>query len=445
MNKKCNVKFSLNILSVIVLFFSFTSLLQATPPNTYIVPLSRAFSKDIFDLNAQPYLAPTVQAVNATSNAGFFHSAYVPRKVDKPYFRLTINGMLGFINDANKTFAPQIPNQKFDISKLSKYAKIDDIINLKFTITDTAGLINYLFQTLMYDGIQNKSIVLPETVPTALGSKTPGTLELPHDVMQKLVDSHALIKLLPKNSPETKAFIDSIIKTLPTSFTLTQGGNINKIIAGIPQLEVGSLYGTELLVRLIPPVDLGEWVGKFYFWGIGVKHSISQYFYKDTNRDGNANKREQIAPFDLSVQAVFQRTQLDNTVGVTDAKLNATANIMNFNIHFSKNFNNIIEIYSGVNFERTNINGTYTYKLPIQMQVQLGLAKPDPNDKFAPGIIEPPEFPGDTEPQSSDVNVDENHFKWAVGACRNIGPITLYVDYSISKFNVFNAGILYRF
>jgi hypothetical protein len=65
------------------------------PTNDYIVPLCRQFSKDLIGPNTQPLFSPTMSVVNATTNSGFFHSAYIPAKVEKPYFRFTLNAFGG--------------------------------------------------------------------------------------------------------------------------------------------------------------------------------------------------------------------------------------------------------------------------------------------------------------------------------------------------------------
>ena len=427
------------ILILFILIFPTT--VKSAPPNEYIVPLCRMFNKDLFDLNAQPYLSPTVQVVNATSNAGFFHSAYVPRKVDKPYFRISGNFMIGFVRDDMKTFNPQIPTKEFNQDEFNKFINWSN-----FTI-DTAGMINYIFQNIIHEGIRTNQLQLPVNAPTALGDTALVYFYLPREAMQELVKTHPIYPLLVLIFPEIAKEIENVIGSFPHRLAMPSGGNIDRIVAGVPQLEIGSLYGTELLVRLIPPLDLGEYVGKFSFWGLGLKHSISQYFYKDENRDGNAPKREQIAPFDLAAQIVYQRTGLENTVGMTEAKLNANANIWNFNLHASKNFNNYFELYSGLSFETTNIKGTYIYMLPMDLQHLIGLATSDidTNGNYGPIYHKPPEFPGDDMPQTSTVNVSSNHFKWVIGASKNIGPVTLFIDYNVSKFNVFSGGIQYRF
>ncbi len=415
----------------------------ALPENGYVVPLCRAFSKDLFDLNAQPFLAPTVRVVNATSNAAFYHSAYVPRKVNKPYFRLSLNGMLGFVSNDMKTFTPQFPMQPMDPNEILKYASFTLYPTMSINIKDTVGLLNYLLQTLIYDGVVTyKTIIPPTQASTSLGNLQTD-LNLPHDVMLELVNDNIIMKQLKQVNPEIASQIENAVMGLPENFTLFAGGDINTIIAGVPQLEVGSLFGTELLIRFVPRIDLGQYIGKFEFWGLGVKHSISQYFYEDSNRDGNIAKRPNIAPFDLAVQAVYQKTKLVNTVGVTKAELVANANIFTVNVHASKNFNNIIEAYTGISYDNIDISGSYTYTLPIEMQGQIGLVTKDP--VTGEYIVDPPEYPGDTEPQTSIVNAKDSHIKWVLGVSKNIGPVTLYLDYSLSKFNVFSGGLQYRF
>ena len=78
------------------------------------------------------------------------------------------------------------------------------------------------------------------------------------------------------------------------------------------------------------------------------------------------------------------------------------------------------------------------------MQISLGLLKQDPNDPDN-WYVDGDEYPGDTEPQTTAVTVNENHIKFTLGVTRDIGPVTMFIDYSISKFNVLSAGIQYRF
>jgi hypothetical protein len=421
------------------------------------------FSKDLFDLNAQPMLSPTVQVVNATANAGFFHSAYIPHKVDKPYFRLSGNFMMGHVRNDMKEFSPSIPTREYNNADVGKYITFG-ITPPYYSIIDTAGFINYLFQNLLYIGIADGSIKVPGKSATALGGAG-ATIDLrENNALLTALQKHPLYNLLSAASSEQLAMLEGVIQSIPDFYVFPSGGDISNMAAGVPQLEVGSLWGTELLIRYIPKVNLGQWVGDFSFWGIGLKHSISQYFWDDPNRDGNANERPDIAPFDLSIQAVIQGTSLENEVGITEVALKADASIIDINIHFSKNFNNWFELYTGLSYERTKIDGSCSYLLPVQLQAPLGLMTweypdpPDPNNPYsrhgtgaiikAPGNLGPNgewEFPGDDVFQTSDVSITDSQVKWVIGANKNIGPVTIYVDYSVSKFNIFCGGIQYRF
>jgi hypothetical protein len=55
------------------------------------------------------------------------------------------------------------------------------------------------------------------------------------------------------------------------------------------------------------------------------------------------------------------------------------------------------------------------------------------------------EQPGDQEPQTSVVVVENTNFKWTIGASVFVGPVRLAVDYSVSRFNIFSAGLSYTF
>ncbi len=404
------------------------------------VNLARAFGKDIFELNGVPYLQPMVESINATSNSRFFNQAYVPSEVDKPYFKISVNTMLGFVRDNQKTYSPQLPTAYFDISnpqtwgELQKYADID-LMHQKIIIKDTAGLMYYALKTVLYDGIYgaHKGLIkVPQNSATILG-KQDTLFYLPHNALDSLVRSNPVYQFLPKS------FQDTLIATIakfPESFALPPGANINTMFAIVPQFEIGSLFGTEMLIRFIPPVYMGSNIGHFAFWGIGLKHSISQYFPG--------------MPFDMAVQAVYQGTSLKNDIGVTSSKLNTMATFWDFNLQIGKSYlDDKLNFYSGFSFESININSDFTFTLPIALQWQLGLIEgkyvPVPNSKDSVFVLMPPDpargFPGDSVKQTSNIRINDFNFKWVIGASYQIGPIAVFLDYNVSKFNIFTGGI----
>jgi len=109
------------ILIVLFALLFVNTLYSQTNPRAsdYTIELARSFSKDLFDLNGVLYLSPMVEAVNSTSNARFYTAAYVPRKVSKPYFRVSLNAMTGFVNESQRFYSPSLPTDSFELSKLS--------------------------------------------------------------------------------------------------------------------------------------------------------------------------------------------------------------------------------------------------------------------------------------------------------------------------------------
>ncbi len=388
--------------------------------NPFTVELARQFSSDIFYSNGVPFLQPVVKVVNLTSNTGFFSSAYVPSEVSKPYFRFSIEGMVGFVPDKFKSYTPSMPNEQYDPNSIGRYVSFSQ----NGLSIDTAGLIHYFFLNLMYDGIYGDHkgmITIPESSPTALGNQVT-YFDIRHSALDSLVRAHPLYSTLEAYGLQDTVL--NVVNSFPERFTLPSGGNINTLVAGVPQLIIGSYWGTELLLRFVPKVNLGSTIGDFSFWGVGLKHSLSQYFDR--------------IPFESALQVVYQGTSLDNTVGVTNAKLKADANILNVNLHFSADIPKILTVFTGVSYESISIKSTYTYLIPVEVQYQLGLLDP-PNTEPTPG------FPGDQNPQVAKVNVSDNHFKFSLGVSRVIGPILLSGSLNITDMILLGFSLGYNF
>jgi hypothetical protein len=255
-------------------------------------------------------------------------------------------------------------------------------------------------------------------------------LYLQGDTLVALAERHPVYPFLPEHMRDS---VKNVLLSMPGYFTFPQGANMSTIFAFIPQFEIGSLFGTELLLRAIPPIYMGEEIGDFAFWGIGLKHSLSQYFPERY--------------FDLAVQAVYQGTYLKNKVGITQSTMTANTTIFNLNIHASKHFEGILDIFTGLSYEMIDIGAEFEYVLPIETQAMVGLLR---IERFPDGseIIhkpEPPDYPGDTKPQKSAISIGDNNLKWIIGLSREIGPVSIFVDYSISQFNIFSGGLEVRF
>lgn len=429
------MKYLLTILFV-VLITTIASFSQTQ--DNYTVQLAKMFSKDLFESNGVIFLEPVVRIVNATSNSRFFNSAYIPKKVDHPYFKIGIQTMTGFVSDDLKKYNPVMPSEKFDLNKVSQYVTYNPINN-QITRLDTAGLIRYMFLNMMYDGIygtKKGAITIPKDASTALGSGNT-KFTLPTDTLKMLFRNHPLygLEFIPQSLKDS---VEGYLNQFPQEFTLYGGSSLSTIAAGIPQFEIGSLYGTELLVRVIPPINLGQTIGDFAFWGIGLKHSLSQYFYSGNNDDLNYEQLKSKEPHDLAFQFVYQGTNLENKVGVTQADLTALATILNFNLNYSYFITKYVNVFAGFAYQTISINSKYVYKLPVEIQWQLGLLEPGKHDPT-------PGFPGDNEPQTTELTVEDSNAKATIGVTGSYGNIDFILDYNFSKFDILGFGVQYRF
>lgn len=417
----------------------------------YSVSIVRGFSKELFDRNSIPFMQPLVEVMNATANSRFFGSARMPKGNGKAYFRISINGMAGIIGDDQKTYTPSLPRDSFylnsDLSQSSlapylEYNQVDSRISIK----DTAGLVLHIFKGLINDGINEDSIAVPETGATIFGSKEASYFLVPSEYLSRRVEELlAVVKLIdPTLSPALESQIRSTISSLPSQIELPRGADLSMIGAGIPQFEVGGWYGTELLVRFVPRIRWSQTIGEFGFWGVGVRHSISQWLPESVSDE-----------VDIAAQVGFQGSSLRNTVGVTNARLEADASMFTVNIHASKRFWDKLDVFAGLAFERFDITGSYNYALPISTQYDLGLIawvdrNEDTNissDEVLTGTdpITGRFFSGDTQPQKSVLGIDNNQIKGVIGASLWLDPVSIYVDYSISQFNLITGGVSVAF
>lgn len=443
-------------LAIIATVFGLFTTESVARADSVTIEIVRRFSKDIFESNGVPFLKPMVQSINATSNSRFFNSAYVPKSVNKPYFKVSVNSMLGFVPNDYKTYRPELPLRDFKMEDLGKFVSLNPLTG-DFKVKDTVGLAYYAFQTVVTNAIKKKYVTLPESSTTILGNEK-ANISLPREALMKSLQENPAYPILPQTLKDT---LIKYLTQFPEEFQLPAGLDMNKFFAAIPQVEIGSLYGTEALIRFIPPVDMGKNIGKFAFWGLGLKHSISQYFtdykrYADYSIDEYDSLRSLgETPFDMAAQLVYQGTSLVNKVGVTNAELDATATMVDFNLQFSKKLNKHFELYGGYSLETIFINAHYLYYIPWDLQIKLGLVTPKLDENGKP-IIDPetgwnvyekrpPEFPGDEYPQSSNVKVNDINHKLIFGVNFIYDKFNVFLDFNLSKFSIFTGGVSYRF
>ena len=159
----------------------------------------------------------------------------------------------------------------------------------------------------------------------------------------------------------------------------------------VPQLTVGDIFGTQLTVRYVPVPEIDDFP-EVNLFGVGVRHSISQYLPP--------------LPLDLAAGVFYQTFSIGD---IMDSKAMAVS------AQASKTFL-ILTLYGGLQYETADVNLSYTYTGPMP-----------PDESFDRTV-------------SLDLE-GENRFRITAGAGLSLGLLHLHTDISFGKVIVVSAGI----
>lgn len=180
--------------------------------------------------------------------------------------------------------------------------------------------------------------------------------------------------------------------------TTPPGLDLKQVPMTLPQITV-SLLGTEVLLRYLPEIELGNGGEKLSFLGIGAKHSISRYI--------------PLIPIDIAVQVLYNKFEI--------TKLMESKNLA-FNAHASKTFG-ILTPYFGLQYESSSLD--LEYKI-----------EPDPNSGD-------PVIRAGREIKTS---IDgDNSFRTTLGAALGLGFFVLNADVNLGSMTTFSGGISFEF
>jgi len=171
-----------------------------------------------------------------------------------------------------------------------------------------------------------------------------------------------------------------------TQYVFPGGLNMKYLPLAMPQLTIGSVYGTDLTVRFFTYNFDDEDIGKLNLLGFGLRHSISQYF--------------QNMPVDLAAGAYWQQFAIGDIV--------SASNLL-FNVQTSYRVS-IFTFYGALGYEKSLLDIDYTYT--------------------------------DTE---GDTNVKfnmqgSNSVRFTGGLTFNLGPVKLIADYNLASQSVLSLG-----
>jgi hypothetical protein len=159
----------------------------------------------------------------------------------------------------------------------------------------------------------------------------------------------------------------------------------------VPQLTVGSFFGTEATVRFITTPSFGE--NKFpktTLWGIGARHSISQYL--------------PASPVDIAAGVFYSRFTVGDIIDFTGITIGAQA---------GKSFG-VLDLFGGVSWEKSTMNLSFT-----------------PSAAGSPAV---------------DLDLDgDNTVRFTAGAGLNLSVFRLYADANFGAITNFSGGVGFGF
>ena len=161
-----------------------------------------------------------------------------------------------------------------------------------------------------------------------------------------------------------------------------------------PQVGVGTLFGTDLVVRYLPSGILSpSSYGSFGLTGVGVRHDVNQYLPP--------------IPVSFAAQLTWQSLDIEDNAGNdVFTSTNWAASLI-----ASRSFM-VVTVYGGLQAERASFDVTYDLTLP------------------------------DGSTERIDLNLTgDNRFRALLGASLNLGLVVVNTDVSIGRQTAISAGV----
>jgi len=323
--------------------------------------------------NAVGYTTPLATAFGTCMNSGLYHTA-------KPHkllgFDISIKPSAALVPEEDKFFDFIVPGM-FEIPMSMIQPGSNDTLHLN--------------GANIWNGSKKTSTVFgPDTVSVILAAGAEAELE---SALRAKGWTQAQIDIA-KMSPDWQNAVNSI-----PAITTVPGLDLDGLPLVLPQLSVGLIFGTEVLVRYLPEVDAGD-VGKVKFWGFGVKHSISQWIPLP------------LLGIDITGQYVMQQLKVGTVL-----ESNHTA----MDLQVSRRFGFMLlslTPYAGFGIESSDLKVDYVVE--------------NPNNDVA--------LPPDGTHIGFKLDGD-NTSRMTVGGRIQLAFLTINADYSMGAYDSYSAGV----
>jgi hypothetical protein len=220
--------------------------------------------------------------------------------------------------------------------------------------------------------------------------------------------------------------------TLAT-FKAPPGTDLKFVPVPMAQIGFGLIFGTEVKVRFIPKIPIGD--GDISLWGVGLVHSLVQYLPGskllpfDVSLFGGYTKLQGNIPLSLkpdpnvpdNTTAPYTSTSWDNQ------NLNISVAALNISLIASLNLP-VVTLYGGLGYSKnkTEMKLTGNFPLPVAVGTQA-----EYNNS---GVKKGTDFK----------NLDIENFSGLranIGLRIKLAVITIHGDYTRAQYNVFSAGL----
>ena len=239
--------------------------------------------------------------------------------------------------------------------------------------------------------------------------------------------------------------VAGVTQTIPlVSFNTPKGSGIGFIPTPMIQLGIGLIKGTDVTVRYMPTIPLGD-NGEIGLWGVGGKHSIKQWIpvlekipifnltlfggYTKMNTDIGLD----FTPDDLSTGGITVLDQTSDAVSFDDQHMLLEVKSFTMSILVSADFP-IVCFYGGLGFASTNTNLKLEGNFPTPTaDIVGGLPVAVVND----GSVV-------TDPINVSIkNKDGGTTKPRLNAGMRIklGVVTIHGDFTRSDYSIVTAGL----
>jgi hypothetical protein len=281
------------------------------------------------------------------------------------------------------------PSTSFSMSSTYRFSR-----SQAGTIADEAGLTSQsdpTLRNLVLDAITAKDFPVVLYGPTVTGSK---------DRNVKIVFSPNGTETLQINDPKYPFPVNVNIpsKTVDLKDATGLMNGFPMLPSAAPQLKIGTLFGTQAVLRLVPSMKISDEFGNFSYTGFGAQHNPDVWLGLDL-------------PVDISLGFLIQKAKVGDIVEVKGTS---------YGMSISKTFGGSlfsVTPYIGGLLESSSIDVHY------KQTIESITGKEDININF---------------------NLDGvNKSRFTVGARFHVVFIDLAVDYNIGKMNSVTSGVFF--